>query len=72
MYAMSAWALLRFIRDGFFEVQTGSFVLPAAPVPWVALVLLALAFVLLMEAVSVFLTRHSNAGPRASDLATAA
>ncbi len=60
MYTMSAWALLRFIRDGFaaFAQSRAMSDLPTGPVPWVALVLVGLAMMLLIEAVMVFI------GPR--------
>jgi carbon starvation protein len=48
MYVMSSWALLRFIADGFYP--EGSFLVPADPVPWVALILIGLALLLLIEA----------------------
>lgn len=48
MYIMSSWALVRFITDGFFP--DGVFTFPADPVPWVALVLVGLAVLLLVEA----------------------
>jgi carbon starvation protein len=60
MYTMSSWALLRFIRDGFatFAESRAMSDLPTGPVPWVALVLVGLAALLLVEAMVVFL------GPR--------
>ena len=54
MYIMSTWALLRFIAEGFFDGATGALVMTRQPVPWVALVLVALALLLLIEAVLVF------------------
>jgi carbon starvation protein len=54
MYSMSAWALLRFARVGFFTPEWAFKGLPAEPVPWVALVLVGLAAVVLVEAVLVF------------------
>lgn len=59
MYFMSSWALLRFIAKGFFP--SGSIVLPIGPVPWVALILVALAVLLLIEAIRVFITRRPEA-----------
>lgn len=55
MYVMSTWALVRFVRDGFFNAATGSLQLTANPVPWVALVLIGLAAMLAVEAVRVFI-----------------
>jgi carbon starvation protein len=54
MYFMSSWALLQFIADGF--LPEGNFILPTGPVPWVALILVALAIMLLIEAIRVFFT----------------
>lgn len=55
MYVMSTWALARFVRDGFIDGATGGWQMTSNPVPWVALVLIALALMLLVEAVRVFL-----------------
>jgi len=49
MYAMSTWALAEMTLPRF-RTATG-FVLPADPVPWAGLVLLALAAVMLVEAI---------------------
>jgi carbon starvation protein len=54
MYVMSTWALMRFVRDGFVDADARKLVLPANSVPWVALVLIALAAMLLLEALRVF------------------
>lgn len=48
MYVMSSWALLTMVRDGFRPAA------PASPVPYVAAVLLALAVLMLIEAVIAF------------------
>jgi len=50
MYLMSMWALLRFVVLGF----AGAKGLPTSPVPWAALVLVALAVLVLVEAVRSF------------------
>jgi carbon starvation protein len=55
MYVMSAWALLRFVRNGFFTPSWAFKGLTPDPVPWVAMVLVALAVLLLVEALRVFL-----------------
>jgi carbon starvation protein len=55
MYIMSAWALLRFVRNGFFTPSWVFKGLTPDPVPWVAIVLVALAVLLLVEALRVFL-----------------
>jgi len=52
MYVMSMWALLSFIRAGFFA-EGWTVKLPGDPVPWVALILVALALLVLVEAVRV-------------------
>jgi len=51
MYAMSTWALATMTVPRFRTAN--GFVLPADPVPWAGLVLLALAAVMLVEAVRV-------------------
>jgi carbon starvation protein len=71
MYVMSAWALMRFIRDGFFD-KHWNFMMTGNPVPWVALVLVALAALLLVEAVAVFVSRGSSGPPQASAIPAAA
>ncbi len=48
MYIMSSWALVRFIAEGFLPDE--AFTIPADPVPWVALILVGLAMLLLVEA----------------------
>ncbi|MBM3324569.1 MAG: carbon starvation protein A, partial [Calditrichaeota bacterium] len=63
MYFMSSWALLRFIAKGF--LSDGFLIVPASPVPWVALILLVLAILLLVEAIRVFFT----ARPKETELA---
>jgi carbon starvation protein len=59
MYIMSTWALLRFLRSGFFDQTTGAFKLTSNPVPWIALILIVLALLVLIEAVRAF-TGRSN------------
>jgi carbon starvation protein len=50
MYVMSGWALLRFVRSGFLPAG-GGLRLPTDAVSWVALLLVALAALMLVEAV---------------------
>jgi carbon starvation protein len=50
---MSTWSLIRFIRAGVIS-KTGEWQLPKEPVPWVAMVLIGLALLLLIEAIRVF------------------
>lgn len=52
MYIMSGWALLQYVSRGF--VTANGFTFPTTFVPWVALVLIILAAMLLWEAVKVF------------------
>ena len=54
MYSMSTWALLLFVRTGFFTEDWKTKGLPSDPVPWVALLLVALAVLVLVEAVRSF------------------
>jgi carbon starvation protein len=57
MYVMSTWALFRFVGEGFFRGDSTmgyDLIMPANPVPWVALILVGLAILLLVEAVMVF------------------
>jgi carbon starvation protein len=65
MYVMSTWALLRFLRQGFFDPMTGAFKLTTNPVPWVALVLVVLAALVLVEALRTFLGRATPPTPQA-------
>jgi len=51
MYSMSMWALIQFIRKGV-TVENGM----NDPVPWVAIVLVALAALVLIEAIRVFVS----------------
>lgn len=48
MYLMSMWSLLRFVAQGFVGGE-GHWVIPTSPVPYVAVVLVGLAFVMLIE-----------------------
>lgn len=50
MFVMSTWALLRFARDGFISTTSGGLMLATTPVPWVALVLIVMAAMILIEA----------------------
>lgn len=64
MYCMSGWALLEFVRKGFFTTEWEYKGLPNEPVAWAALVLVALAALLLIEAVRVFFShRHPPEQP---------
>ena len=59
MYVMSTWALLRFLHQGFFDSGTGELKLTTNPVPWVALVLVVLALLVLIEALRAFTNRST-------------
>jgi len=59
MYVMSAWALLRFIKAGFFS-PAWEFKVTSDPVPWVAIILLGLAILLLIEAARTLLRMSKN------------
>jgi carbon starvation protein len=50
MYTMSIWALVLMIRPKFFNAA-GDFSLPADPVPWAGVLLVALAALMLLEAI---------------------
>jgi carbon starvation protein len=54
MYIMSVWALSLFVRNGFFTPEWTYKGAPGDPVPWVALVLIALALLVLVEAARSF------------------
>ena len=51
MYTMSTWALATMTLPRFYDAETSSFVAPADPVPWAGLVLIALAALMLVEAI---------------------
>jgi len=65
MYVMSTWALLRFIRAGFFQSNWEFKGVTRDPVPWAALVLTVLAVLLLIEAVRIVLSTRTEPPPRA-------
>jgi carbon starvation protein len=68
MYIMSTWALLRFVHSGFIDSDTGAFrFATSSPVPWVALILVALAMMVLIEAVIV-LSRRADSSPPFGDV----
>jgi carbon starvation protein len=51
MYTMSIWALVEMTLPRFYNRATGSLSLPADPVPWAGVILIALAAVMLVEAI---------------------
>jgi carbon starvation protein len=60
MYVMSTWALLRFIRDGFFTAAWEFKGIPHDPVTWVSVVLVGLAAMLLVDAALVLARMRSS------------
>jgi hypothetical protein len=50
MYIMSSWALVTMTWPKFFD-SAGSFAAPHDPVPWAGVLLIALAALMLVEAV---------------------
>ncbi|MBI2425753.1 MAG: carbon starvation protein A [Candidatus Hydrogenedentes bacterium] len=72
MYIMSTWALLRFARAGFFDAGWNWTGLSTSPVPWVALILVGLALLVLLEALRVFLSNTQPPRPDLRDTAPAA
>ena len=61
MYVMSIWALVLFIRAGFWTPDGAVAALPSSPIPYAAVVLVLLAAVLLVEAVAA--VRRTAAAP---------
>jgi carbon starvation protein len=61
MYVVSMWALYGFIRRGFFAPNGAFTGLTGNPVPWVALVLVLLALLLLYEATRAFCCQAEQA-----------
>lgn len=61
MYVMSTWALVAMTLPRFRGAD--GWTLPADPVPWVGVVLLALAVVMLVEAIRAVLTPQGPSGP---------
>jgi carbon starvation protein len=59
MYSMSAWALVAMTLPRFFNAATREFSMPTDPVPWVGVVLIVLAALMLVEAVRAILGAKS-------------
>jgi len=59
MYVMSFWALARFVKMGFFKPDWAFKGLSTDPVPYVAVILLLLAILILIEAARAFLSKSS-------------
>lgn len=62
MYVMSTWALISMTWPKFFD-QAGSFAAPKEVVPWIGLVLLVLAALMLLEAIAVLAGNRSASPP---------
>jgi carbon starvation protein len=73
MYVMSTWALFALTWPKF-RGPAGEWLMPRDPVPWVGLVLMVLALLMLVEAIRIFLTLGSPpaAGKMEPAVATAA
>jgi len=69
MYVMSSWALLVITRAKFLKKESGEFQLTSDPVAWAGVVLLALAALMLVEAMIVLFNDRGN---RRGQLAAAA
>jgi len=69
MYTMSVWALASMTLPNFRNAA-GQFVAPREPVPWIGLVLLCLAGLMLVEAVLAIAGRRSPPAPMQPVLAT--
>ncbi len=63
MYTMSTWALAKMTLPKFFDAATGQYAMPTDPVPWVGVVLIVLAALMLVEAVRAIV--GSKSPPRA-------
>lgn len=65
MYSMSTWALVRIIRADLVQPALKQHRLPLDPVPWIAVVLVGLALMMLVEAALVMTgSRPSGPGPQ--------
>jgi carbon starvation protein len=70
MYTMSTWALVRMTWPKFFGAD-GKLAVPSDPVPWAGIVLIALAGLMLVEAVRVIARTSSPPTGRHPELAPA-
>jgi carbon starvation protein len=69
MYAMSMWALYALTWPKFYS--DGKFKMPTDPVPWAGVVLIALAIVMLFEAVRILLSLGRPPAPKHERTVTA-
>lgn len=67
MYVMSTWALISMTWPKFFD-KAGSFTAPSEVVPWIGVVLLALAALMLVEAIAVLTGGRSSTPPQAGEV----
>jgi carbon starvation protein len=70
MYVMSTWALVSMTWPKFFD-KAGSFVAPREVVPWIGVVLLGLAALMLVEAIAVLAGGRSSTPPQTGKLPAA-
>ena len=67
MYVMSTWALISMTWPKFFD-KAGSFAAPREVVPWIGVVLLALAALMLVEAIAVLSGGRSSTPPQTGQM----
>lgn len=67
MYVMSTWALISMTWPKFFD-KTGTFTAPSEVVPWIGVVLLALAALMLVEAFAVLTGGRSSTPPQTGQM----
>lgn len=70
MYVMSTWALISMTWPKFFD-KAGSFSAPREVVPWVGVVLLGLAALMLIEAIAVLTGGRSSTPPQTGQMPAA-
>ena len=67
MYVMSTWALISMTWPKFFD-KTGTFAAPREVVPWIGVVLLGLAALMLVEAIAVLTGGRSSTPPQTGQM----
>lgn len=67
MYIMSTWALISMTWPKFFD-KAGAFTAPSEVVPWIGVVLLALAALMLLEAIAVLTGGRSSTPPQTGQM----
>jgi carbon starvation protein len=70
MYTMSTWALVKMTLPKFFDAASGRLAAPSDPVPWIGLVLIGLASLMLVEALRAIFGRQSPPAPMKPALAS--